>query len=66
MNPLFVCKHKHKLLTCNECKEKFCARCIQLEAHSCPELNARIQDERDNLKKKMVKVEAMKVIKITN
>jgi hypothetical protein len=64
MNPPFACKHKPKMLTCKECQVNFCTRCIQLEAHSCPKLNARIQEERDNLKKKLVKVEALKVLPI--
>ena len=61
---MFQCRHKPKMMTCKECHGNFCTRCIQLEAHECPKLNARIQEERDNLKKKLVKVEALKIVQI--
>lgn len=60
----FQCKHKPKMLTCKECQGKFCTRCIQLEAHECPKLSTRIQKDRDNLKKQLVKVVAAKVVPI--
>jgi hypothetical protein len=55
------CKHKNRFLTCRECSGAFCARCIQLEAHTCPKLNERSRTEKDNLAKKLVKVTAPKV-----
>lgn len=39
----------------------FCTRCIQLEVHMCPKLKERVQVDKDNLAKKLVKVEARKV-----
>jgi hypothetical protein len=39
-----------------------CTRCIQLEVHQCPKLNERIRVDKDNLAKKLVKVEAKKVV----
>jgi len=39
-----------------------CTRCIQLEVHQGPKLNERIRVDKDNLAKKLVKVEAKKVV----
>lgn len=41
-----------------------CAGCIQSEAHSCPMLAQRVLAAREELAKKLPKVEAPKVIKI--
>jgi hypothetical protein len=58
------CKHKNKFLTCRDCKMQCCAGCIRSEAHSCPMLEQRILAAREELAKKLPKVEAPKVIKI--
>ena len=39
-----------------------CTGCIQLEVHQCPKLKERIQVDKDNLARKLVKVEAKKVV----
>ena len=59
--PKMSCRHKNRFLKCRECAGNFCARCIQLEVHNCPNLNERSKTERDNLSKKLVKVVAPKV-----
>jgi len=59
-----ACPHKMKILKCNECLAMCCARCIQLESHSCPRLAARIIEEKQNLEKKLIKVVASKVVPI--
>jgi hypothetical protein len=56
------CPHKQKILKCRECECMCCTRCIQLEVHQCPKLNERIRVDKDNLAKKLVKVEAKKVV----
>lgn len=56
------CKHKNKILTCKECSAKCCARCIQLEAHACPMLLARVKAAREELAKALPKIQAPKVI----
>lgn len=58
------CLHRSKILKCKECKEMFCARCIQLEVHCCPGLDERTKIEKENLAKKLVKVEGTKLLKI--
>ena len=58
------CRHKNKILTCKDCKMNCCVSCIQSEAHSCPMLEARIQSAREELAKKLPKVEAPKVVKV--
>jgi len=52
------------VLTCRECTGKYCTRCIQLELHQCRMLEGRSESERALLEKKLVKVEAPKVIKL--
>jgi hypothetical protein len=42
----------------------FCARCIQLEVHECPNLETRSKNEKNLLEKKLVKVVAPKVAPI--
>ena len=56
-----MCKHKSKILTCPECKECFCTRCIQLEVHNCPGLTDKIKSSKELLAQKLVKVEAPKI-----
>lgn len=56
------CTHRPRFLKCRECAGDFCARCIQLEVHDCPKLTARVQMDKDNLQKKLVKVVAPKVV----
>ena len=56
------CKHKNRFLTCRECSGSFCCKCIQLEVHACPKLDERLKTEKENLSKKLVKVEAPKVL----
>jgi len=58
------CRHKMKILKCKECSGMFCTRCIQLENHSCPQLAKRIDTEKQNLEKKLIKVVAQKIIPI--
>ena len=63
------CQKCHKkvgllVLTCHECSDRFCTRCIQLEMHQCPKLVGRGEFERALLEKKLIKVEAAKVQKI--
>jgi len=55
------CTHKNKFLKCRECEGFFCYKCIQLEVHSCPKLDERSKNEKDNLANKLVKVIAPKV-----
>lgn len=55
------CIHRPRFLTCRECDESFCSRCIQLEVHACPKLDERSKIEKENLSKKLVKVVAPKV-----
>ena len=62
MVPVYKCPHKPKFLTCKECKGNFCARCIQLEVHHCPNLETRSKNEKDLLTKNLVKVVAPKVV----
>lgn len=64
MNPaqVFKCPHKPKFLVCKECKVNFCARCIQLEVHFCPNLETRSKNEKDELSRKLVKCVAAKVV----
>ena len=50
------------MLTCRDCQGMFCARCIQLEVHKCPKLDERSKIERENLAKKLVKVQAAKIV----
>ena len=66
MSPCLQCKKKVGLmaLTCRECSEHFCTRCIQLEMHKCPKLDGRGVSERVLLEKKLIKVVAAKVQKI--
>ena len=64
MDPVWKCPHKPKFLTCKECTGNFCAKCIQLEVHFCPNLETRLKTERENLSKKLVKVVAPKLVKI--
>jgi len=59
--PKMSCRHKNRFLKCRECSGNFCARCIQLEVHKCPNLDERSKKEKDNLSKKLVKVVAPKV-----
>ena len=59
-----VCKHKNRFLTCKDCKMQCCSGCIQSEAHSCPMLKTRILAAREELMKKLPKVEAPKLVKI--
>jgi hypothetical protein len=59
--PKLSCRHKNRLLKCRECAGNFCAKCIQLEVHSCPKLDERSKIEKENLSKKLVKVVAPKV-----
>jgi len=47
---------------CKECKVNFCARCIQLEVHFCPNLETRSKNEKDELSRKLVKCVAAKVV----
>jgi len=56
------CKHKNRFLKCRECSGSFCCKCIQLEVHECPKLDERSKIEKENLAKKLVKVEAPKVL----
>jgi len=65
MGQCLQCKKKVGLmaLTCRECSEHFCTRCIQLEMHKCPKLDGRGESERALLEKKLIKVEAAKVVK---
>jgi hypothetical protein len=56
------CKHKNRFLKCRECEGSFCCKCIQLEVHCCPKLDARSKIEKENLAKKLVKVEAAKIV----
>jgi len=42
----------------------FCVNCIQLEKHSCTKMQQRIQNEKDILKKNLVKVVATKIAPI--
>lgn len=42
-----------------------CAGCIQSEAHSCPMLAQRVLAAREELAKKLPKIEALKIVKIT-
>lgn len=58
------CPHKPKFLTCTCCQGNFCAKCIQLEVHYCPKLDERSKIEKENLTKKLVKVQAAKVAPI--
>lgn len=44
---------------------KCCAGCIQSETHGCPMLETRILAARQELAKKLPKVEALKLTKIT-
>ena len=55
------CPHKSKILTCRECQGNYCSKCIQLEVHFCPKLSDHVQMDKDNLRKKLVKVEAPKI-----
>ena len=61
---LYKCPHKPKFLTCKECAGNFCARCIQLEVHYCPNLETRAKNEKVVLSTKLVKVVADKVLRI--
>jgi len=60
--PKMSCAHKNRFLKCRECQGNFCAKCIQLEVHSCPKLDERSKIEKENLAKKLVKVVAPKVL----
>jgi len=60
------CQHKNKILTCSKCSEKVCSRCVQLEAHGCTGLALAIETDRHLLEKKLVKVVAPKVVKISS
>jgi hypothetical protein len=62
MDPVYKCTHKPKLLTCKECQGNFCARCIQLEVHKCPNLETRSKNEKNLLSKKLIKVVASKIV----
>ena len=55
------CSHKNRFLKCRECTGNFCAKCIQLEVHFCPNLDERSKTEKENLSNKLVKVVAPKV-----
>ena len=57
-----TCSHKNRFLKCRECAGDFCAKCIQLEVHMCPKLDERSKIEKENLAKKLVKVQAAKVL----
>ena len=63
-SPGWKCPHKPKFLTCKECQGNFCARCIQLEVHFCPNLKTRSAAEKEELAKKLIKVVAPKVVAI--
>jgi len=58
------CPHKSRILKCKECTGVFCVNCIQLEKHSCTKMQQRIQNEKDILKKNLVKVVATKIAPI--
>lgn len=59
--PKMSCRHKNRFLKCRECEGDFCAKCIQLEVHFCPNLDERSKTEKENLSKKLVKVVAPKI-----
>ena len=59
--PKPMCSHKNRFLTCRECSGSFCAKCIQLEIHSCPKLDERSKTEKEKLSKKLIKVVAPKL-----
>lgn len=61
-SPGYKCPHKPKFFACKECQGNFCARCIQLEVHFCPNLETRSKNEKDELSKKLVKCVAAKVL----
>lgn len=56
-----MCRHKMKILKCNECNGMFCPSCIQLEIHKCSFLDNKIKTEREILEKNLVKVVALKI-----
>ena len=60
---LKVCPHKNRFLQCKDCKMQCCSGCIQSETHSCSMLQMRILSAREELAKKLPKVEAAKLIK---
>ena len=59
----FHCNSKLKLIsyTCN-CKNNFCAKCRLPESHNCT-FNYK-SEGKENLQKKLIKVEADKITKI--
>lgn len=64
-NEVFVqkpeCRHKNKFFKCRDCSGNFCAKCIQLEMHLCPKLDERSKIEKENLSKKLVKIQSHKI-----
>jgi predicted nucleic acid binding AN1-type Zn finger protein len=62
--PCDKCKRKGIPIDCNYCPGKYCARCITLEEHKCEGMDKKKEMAFKILEKKLVHVEAPKIVKI--
>jgi predicted nucleic acid binding AN1-type Zn finger protein len=59
------CARRQRLvMPCKLCTGKFCSGCIQLEIHTCPELDAKKMIEREKLTKSNPVITSQKIVKI--
>jgi predicted nucleic acid binding AN1-type Zn finger protein len=58
------CKKKGIPITCKYCTNGYCSSCIQLEIHKCSGIETKNNEEKTNLEKKLIRVEASRIVKI--